>query len=253
MNDRIRVLERELLLLKRYALAVSCLMVAALLMAFRDGGHQRLTVLDVERLNIIEPDGTVRLAIANPDRLPPATFKGKEYPGIRGGIAPGIAGMIYFNNEGTEMGGFGWSGRETEAGTPRAVGLLTFDHFNQNEAMSLSYSDIEGQRRAGLTIYDQPHVSIQPFADSMFEAMRLPEGPERERRLQELQQARIDRGEVGVTRLYVGRDVAKAATVLLSDAAGRPRLRMSVDSLGTPRLEFLDEQGGVTLRLPEGG
>ena len=52
-------------------------------------------------------------------------------------------------------------------------------------------------------------------------------------------------------RVYLGRNISKAAVINLSDRSGRPRIRMMVDSLGTPSLEFLDEQGHVTARLPE--
>jgi hypothetical protein len=39
--------------------------------------------------------------------------------------------------------------------------------------------------------------------------------------------------------------------VSLGDKAGRTRLRMQVDSLGTARLDFLDADGRVTWSLPD--
>jgi hypothetical protein len=54
-------------------------------------------------------------------------------------------------------------------------------------------------------------------------------------------------------RVYIGRDVAKSAIVNLADPQGRTRLRMLVDSLGNPRVEFLDEAGRVVTRIPSGG
>jgi hypothetical protein len=47
-------------------------------------------------------------------------------------------------------------------------------------------------------------------------------------------------------RVYVGRDPAKSAMVLLSDRAGKVRIRLVVDSLGRGSLEFLDAAGKVT-------
>jgi hypothetical protein len=55
---------------------------------------------------------------------------------------------------------------------------------------------------------------------------------------------------VTARRVFVGRDPEKAAVVNLFDPHGRPRLRMTVDSLGTPSLEFLDQNGKVTARYP---
>jgi hypothetical protein len=253
MEEHINRLKREVRLLKGYVLAVLLLLGTISLAAFHQAGRTRFSEIDVERLNVIEKDGTLRLAIANPERLPAPTFYGKEYPGIRGGVAPGnpgIAGMIYFNDEGTEMGGFGWSGGKTDDGGHRAVGLLTFDQYNQNEVMALTYVDENGRRSAGLTIYDRPNVSLQPVIERLYEIAQLPDGPERTRRRRELADERRERGETGARRVYAGRDRSKAAVVTLADPQGRPRLRMSVDSLGAPRLEFLDENGTVTRRLP---
>jgi hypothetical protein len=43
----------------------------------------------------------------------------------------------------------------------------------------------------------------------------------------------------------------RAASVSLSDAEGKPRLTMTVDATGNPRIEFLDNAGRVTQRLRE--
>jgi hypothetical protein len=52
-------------------------------------------------------------------------------------------------------------------------------------------------------------------------------------------------------RIYVGRDPAKNAMVNLSDKNGKLRIRMMVDSLNRPTLDFLDETGKVTHSFPE--
>jgi hypothetical protein len=51
--------------------------------------------------------------------------------------------------------------------------------------------------------------------------------------------------------LPVGRDQLKAAMLDLKDQYGRSRLRLVVDSLGESRIEFLDDSGRVTTRLPQ--
>lgn len=58
-------------------------------------------------------------------------------------------------------------------------------------------------------------------------------------------------GRVGLTgaeRLQLA-VVRGQAALTLSDAAGRPRLRVAVDSAGVPGLEFLNERGAVVRRL----
>jgi len=46
--------------------------------------------------------------------------------------------------------------------------------------------------------------------------------------------------------MFVGRDQQKNAVLNLSDPNGKPRLRLVVDSLGAPRIDFLDATGKVT-------
>lgn len=242
----------QLRLLKAYAVASTLLFAALVFAAFRDhaGGRARFEQIDVERINIVEKAGTVRLAIANPDRLPHPTFYGKEYRGIRSGQAQRGAGMIYFNDEGTEMGGFVWSGSKTEDGGHRAYGVLPFDPYNQNEAFALRYADAAGRRGVGLSVMDQPAVSIQPVMESLLAIRQLPEGDEKARRLQGLRQSLRQKAQVGARRIFAGRDPDGAATVVLPDARGQPRLRLAVEASGAPRLEFLDGKGKAIWCLP---
>ena len=251
MDSRLQQMEQELRLIKRFATGVTLALVVLSLAAFQVAGRTRFTELEVERLNIVEKNGTLRLAIFNSERKPPIIFNGKEYPGLRGGQAIGMAGMNFFNEEGSEVGGFGWRGRKTADGHS-AAGHLIFDQYNQDETLILSYTDLNGQRRAGLSVVDQPNSPIQPGLDSMLVFRALPDGPEKTRRMDAFRAVRRRSGEIRASRLFVGKDASKSALVSLSDPRGRPRLRLSVDSLGTPRVQFLDDSGRVTRTLSSG-
>jgi hypothetical protein len=250
MDDRIPQLERELRRVKRFAAGMTIVLGAVVLTAFQQADRTRFTEIDVERLNVIEKDGTLRLAIFNSERKPPIIFHGKEYPGLRGGQAIGMAGMNYFNEEGSEVGGYGWRGRTTEDGGHTAAAHITFDQYDQGETLLLSYTDRDGQRRAGLSVLDQPTVSMQPALDSMIIIRALPDGPEKTRRMEAVNNMRRQNGRPYTTRLFAGKHQSKSAVVSLADPKGRPRLRMSVDSLGMAQVEFLDERGDVIDRLP---
>lgn len=54
----------------------------------------------------------------------------------------------------------------------------------------------------------------------------------------------------GPRRVFVGKNAERAATVSLADADGKPRLTLTVDAGGNPRIEFLDQQGKIVARLP---
>ena len=80
--------------------------VAAILAlgAFRQAQRTRFTEIDVERINVVEKDGKLRMTISNSARLPDPIIGGKSYP-LRGGTGAGSAGLIFFNDEGNENGG----------------------------------------------------------------------------------------------------------------------------------------------------
>jgi hypothetical protein len=74
--------------------------------------------LDVQRINLREPDGTLRLVISNKSKAPGIFIKGKEYP------HPDrkTAGMIFFNDEGTENGGLIFGGETSPDGIKHSSG-----------------------------------------------------------------------------------------------------------------------------------
>lgn len=239
---------RELRRLRAFLLTTATVLGVLTLAAFQRSHTQRFTEIDVERINVIEKDGKLRLTISNSARLPDPVIGGKSYP-LRGGTGAGSAGLIFFNDEGNENGGLAYAGRQTATGF-RANGHLTFDQFDQDEALALSYSDVDGRRRMGLSIADRANVPIQQFAESALVIMRLPDGPEKSRRLQQLRESPVGEGGKSRMRVFVGRTVDRAAQLQLSDPTGRPRLRLTVDSLGAVALEFLDEAGRTTHRYP---
>ncbi len=240
---------RELRLLRAYTLASTVLLFGVGLVGFRTLRHPHFDEIDVGRINVVEPDGTLRLTISNRARLPDPVIAGKAYP-LRGGTGAGAAGLIFFNDEGNENGGLIYQGGRDSSGY-HASAHLTFDQFDQDETVSLSYGDRSGRRQAGLTITDRPTVAIQPMAESLLAIRALPEGPERTRRMQRLRDLMAQRGEVPAMRLFAGRSAAGEAVVVLADPKGRARLRLRVDSLGEPAIELLDERGTVTERFPE--
>ncbi|MBW8839009.1 MAG: hypothetical protein JF602_04000 [Gemmatimonadetes bacterium] len=245
MDNEIR---RELRLLKVYAMVITALLGTVSIAAFRQASQkQRFTEIDVERINIVEPDGKPRMVISNRPRSIGPIYKGKPF-GYPGGSRPGI---IFFNDEGTENGGLTFEGKRQPDGTFRAQSGFSFDQFNQDQVLYFQYNDNNGRRNMGLTIADRADVDIYDMVAERDSIMKAnPEGPARTAALQKWAQPR-NGVPLAAPRVYVGRDASKAAVLNLSDRNGKPRLRLTVDSLGAPSLEFLDATGNVTSRLPE--
>ena len=118
--------------------------------------------------------------------------------------------------------------------------------------MVLNYSDTNGRRQAGLSFLDRADVNVFDLVAERDSIMKLPEGPARTAPLERWQAPR-NGVPLAAQRVFVGRDVRRAAVLRLSDPQGRPRVQLLVDSLGAPKLEFLDAAGNVTQRLPGGG
>jgi hypothetical protein len=241
--------DSTLRLLKGYAFIATTMVVILAIVAFRQTKRAHFDEIDVQRINVVEPEGTLRMTISNHARMPDPVIGGKSYP-LRSGTGGGGAGIIFFNDEGNENGGLTYTGRKTATGHSAGAGL-SFDQFNQDETVTLSYDDEEGARAAGLNILDRPDVSIQMFAESAMVYRALPDGPEKAKRLQSFKDRMTKEGYYGGTsRMYAGKGSHQESLVMLSDPHGHPRIRMKVDSVGVPSLEFLDSTGNVTYHLP---
>jgi len=240
-----RRLHRELRLLRLHSLLSTPLLLLLALSAFRQG-RTRFDEIDVERINVVEPDGKLRMVISNRPRSIGPIYKGVPF-GYPGGGRPGV---IFFNDEGTENGGIGFSGSRAPDGTYRASSQLAFDQFDQDQVLYLHYTDQNGQRRLGLTVADRAPVSLFDLVQKRDSINKMPDGSEKQAALAKLF-GPVDGVPMFAQRVYVGRDPARAAVLNLSDPMGRVRLRLQVDSLGAASLEFLDETGRVERRLPE--
>lgn len=245
MDDR--QIRRELRLLKGYALASTALLVTLVLGGFRSESREKFTEIDVERINVVEPNGRYRMVISNRPRSIGPIYKGKPF-GYAGGERPGI---IFFNDEGTENGGLTFTGSRDANGRVAASTHMSFDQFDQDQVLNLDYSESERGRLVGISMLDRWDANIFDFVAQRDSIRAMADTAARNAALARLVAPR--NGEpVQAQRVFLGRNPAKAATLVLSDRTGKPRLRLAVDSTGAPSLEFLDEGGRVVSRLPDG-
>lgn len=244
MAERIR---REMRFLKVYT-AVSSLAILILLGAALDAPRQEtFDVIDVKRINVLNDTGAPALVIAGRGRLPGPTFEGKEYAQELSGGRPGASGMIFFNERGDEVGGLTFHGHLDGDGYQAGAGLM-FDQFHQDQVVGLQYQDDGSARSAGLHVWDRStEVSIARLLE-LVDSRRTAVGPARdsvEAVIRELASSGL-----GAHRIFLGsRD--RTAALSLADAQGRTRLRLSVDSTGVARVEFVDPDGNVTREISE--
>ncbi|HEX6163696.1 MAG TPA: hypothetical protein VFZ31_10040 [Vicinamibacterales bacterium] len=234
-------LRQQLRVLQAYAAISFCLAAFLFVTAFTaQPSTQRIDELTVQRLNVVDANGTLRFVLSNKDRM---------HPGVMDGVTINrprpVAGMLFFNDEGDEVGGLTYSG--TDDGGRRANAGLMFDQLKQDQTIGISYSESNGQRSAGLQVWDRSET--QPLSElirGLNDANALPEGPARD----EAVKAVRAKAAPGPRRVFVGKNTDKAATVALADANGKPRLVMTVAPDGAASIDFLDADGKIVQRIP---
>jgi hypothetical protein len=185
--------------------------------------------IDVQRINVIEPDGTLRMTISNSSAAPGMIVRGRERPHPAGRKA---AGILFFNDEGTENGGLIFGGAK-QNGRIASHGHLSFDQYEQDQVISLDQGEEEGRRSAGLTFSDRPDA---PIPWDLLDRENTPAGKAEIAKLEQ-------NGGFGYTRLFIGKTEDRASNIILKDAKGRARLFFRVAPDGAAAIEFLDENG----------
>jgi hypothetical protein len=236
-----RSLRRQLRFLRIYAVVNSIVLAVLATAAFRQAGPQKFDQITAQRIDIVDASGTLRMVISNKDRMHPGVIDGKTIDRPRP-----VAGILFFNDEGDEVGGLTYTGREAN-GTRRADAGLMFDQLKQDQTIGFSYTENNGRRTAGFQVWDRADSRLSELIEQMNNANKIEDRTEREAAIAKIRAT----APPGPRRLFIGKNADRAATVSLADANGKPRLTLTVDPTGNPRIEFLDEQGKVVSRIPE--
>src|SRR5438270_5561135 len=91
-------------------------------------------IITARRINIVEPDGTVRLTISNRADFPGAWNRKKEYPRPDRREA---AGMLLMSEEGSEQGGFIWGASQLPDGSVQNHVHMSFDQYKENQIFAI--------------------------------------------------------------------------------------------------------------------
>jgi hypothetical protein len=200
----------------------------------------KIDELTVQRFNVVDANGTLRMVIANKDRMHPGVVDGVTINRPRP-----VAGLIFFNDVGDEVGGMVWSGEQKDGGA-QAHGMLAFDQWKQDQTVAIRYQDRNGERTAGLEVWDRSNQPLSGLITKLNEANAMKDAADRDKALAAIRAT----APAGPRRVFVGKQPDKSAVVMLADGDGKPRLRLSVKPDGTSAIEFLDANGKVTRQIP---
>ena len=199
--------------------------------------NQKFGIITARRINIVEPDGTVRLTISNRADFPGAWNRKKEYPRPDRREA---AGMLFMSEEGTEQGGFIWGSSQLPDGTIQNHGHLSLDQYEENQIFAIDAGQEGNGKFSRITMTDQGDFPIEEKRKANEEIDKLP---------LDKQDAAWDKFFAShrhdVQRLALGRSPDGSVGLKLRDGAGRVRIVLAVQADGKPVLQFLNDQGTV--------
>ena len=228
MNDKTK---NDLNFSKIYSgvLTIALLATIFYLVKQSDNNFKEITV---ERINIVEDNGDLKLVISNSQRQHSGVINGNTLP-----QRERQAGLIFFNSVGDECGGLIYDGNDQEAGL-----VLSVDKYQDDQVMQLRYVENteENTRTYGMQFWDYAKEDSFDERSQVFEALQKLEDNK------EKQAAYLKMKEDGLLpsdRMFVGKKMNEDVGLFINDNQGRPRIKIYIDNDNNPKIELLDEDG----------
>lgn len=241
---------RELAFLRAFAVCTVVAMFLLPTLAFKPNENQKFGTIDVERINIVESDGTVKLVITNVEQFPNGTDIINDKPTNK--TRKKRSGMLFYNEDGIECGGFIYDGVKNKNGHNSGLSL-TYDQYDGDQVMQLLTTDRKkGDKRivsSTLTFNDRAVNETQVGTQNIMEELNSIED-KKLRRQKYLEYE--EQGLVGSTpRIMLGKTRSENNGLFLFGDNGRPRAMFYVDKHNNVKLEVFDDEGNVTNSWPE--
>lgn len=249
---KFKKMNKELVFLRIFAIATVVGIAFIASTAFKKTGNQKFSEIDVERINIVEKDGTVKMIITNVERFPNGTDIINDRPTNEG--RKKRSGMLFFNEDGIECGGFIYDGQKTENGHSSGLSL-TYDQYDGDQVMQLLTQDAgQGDNRfvsSMLAFNDRPRKESQlKTAEIMKELEELRKKDPKA--MQEKYKQYEQQGLIGgVPRVMLGKSRSQNNGLFLFDDKGMPRAMFYVDKENNAKLDFFDDKGDKIASFPE--
>ncbi|MCX2718108.1 hypothetical protein [Lentiprolixibacter aurantiacus] len=229
-------MKTENLVLKFYAITVTGILLFALFTSFKPDANQKFEEITVKRINIIEPDGKLKMVISNAERQHPGMMDGKMHDKRQ--RPPGI---LFFNEEQDEVGGLSYYGNKNEGGNQL---FLSFDQYKEDQIMQLmEYTRQNGENRYGLQLWERDKGFTMEKRMLIMDSLENA-GYNYRQKLNYLKE--LNQGEPLLEpRMFVGKNYNGETGLFIQDKYGVDRLRVYIDSNNLPKLELLDEKGNL--------
>ena len=230
--------------------------ISLIIMAFSNKNNvQKFEEIDVERINIIESDGTLKLALFNSERL----TRGLDGDKRKG--TGSISGLLFYNQEGYEAGGLVYNGKKIAGGQKSAAGLM-FDGYRQDQTIALQHNE----EKDSLTSYYEDGLKIMSRPDRSnvkeeyeFYALKFPdrfgatETPKlTNKEIDSIELVLSHQNKVSQKRLFIGSKRGDSGDgwfdetgLYIKNKYGKDMIRIYVDNFNKPKFEVLDSLGTI--------
>lgn len=245
-------MNRELAFLRSFAAMTVLGIVFLSSVAFKGSGNHKFNTIDVQRINIVEPDGTVKMIITNVDQFP--NGKDKVNNRMTNETRKKRSGMLFFNEDGIECGGFIYDGQKKANGHSSGLSL-TYDQYDGDQVMQLLTQDYrEGDKRqvaSSLVFNDRPAGESQQKTHEIMREIEELGKTDKVAARKKLQEYEAQGLVGGAPRVMLGKSRSQNNGLFLFDDKGMPRAMFYIDNQNNPKLEMFDDKGNVTHTWPE--
>ncbi|MBG44082.1 MAG: hypothetical protein CL530_08940 [Aequorivita sp.] len=193
--------------------------------------------ITTERLNIVGKDGNKYVVLSNPEKQALATINGKP-------INPeeterNTAGLLFFNEDGDEIGGLVYGIDSTES-----YQLLTFDQRKNDQIMTLRkdeyLEDGKWKKQYGLLLQDRSEKQSNVIISELNKIRNIADTVLRKK---EYEKFYNNPDNLAPQRLFIGKTYSENVGLFLMDKNNKPRLKIFLDENGAPHIESFDENG----------
>jgi len=224
-----------------YVLSTALVLIFTLLNSFRlERKIENFDVINVQRINVVEKDGTIRMVISNKELQHFGRMDGKDFE-----KRERQAGLMFFNDLGDECGGLIYAAKKKEDGSVTSGMSLTMDRYRDDQVLQILNSEnIKNNKifsERGLIVNDFPDLQGLTARNKAYEeAEKITDDKIRKDKLRE-----INRLQGAKSLLFLGKTRGNSQGLFISDKNGQPKLMVYVDETGQPKIQTLNEKGEV--------
>lgn len=239
-NQITKKLERKVNFLTAYVVLSAIIISFFALSSFsQKDKNEKLDELTVKKITIIGEDNLPRMVLSNETRQHSGRMNGKETE-----KRERPSGLIFFNNEGDEIGGLIYQTKEKDGKIISGMSF-TMDNYKDDQVLQILndeyYSDGKAYIKRGISINQFPIGSnVEERNNKLKELRTIEDKKERKEKINELM-----KNEGSVNRLFIGKTKGNSSGLFLAGPDGTPKMMIYVDDNGIPKIQTFDEDGKI--------